>query len=337
MDMTRAEALSLDRLDSIGTGLCRPESVVTHRSGLVFTSDWTAGGGVSVIAPDGKVTRVLSDRIADPLRPNGIALLEGGRFLLAHLGAETGGLYEMDATGQFTPVITHLAGQPLPPSNFPLLDAEGDLWLTVSTRLTPRAAAYRGDVADGFVLHIREGRAQIAADGLGYTNECLRSPDGSVLYVNETFARRLTAFDVHADGSLGNRRVVATFGRGTFPDGLAMDVEGALWVTSIVSNRVIRVTPDGQQQLMLEDADPAHLVDVEAAFVARTMDRPHLDRAAGQRLANISSLAFGGDDLRQAHLGCLLGTTVTRFTSPVAGHQPPHWTYDLGPLQALAG
>lgn len=335
--MKTIDPILLPQTKTLGAGLCRPECVVTHRSGLAFASDWTAGGGVSVIAPDGAVTRILSDQADNPLRPNGIALLPQGRFLLAHLGADTGGLFEMDALGHVTPVLTHVAGHALPPSNFPLLDGEGDLWLTVSTRKTPRADAYRQDVADGFVVHMRGGQARIAADGLGYTNECLRSPDGGTLYVNETFARRLTAFDVHSDGSLGRRRTIAEFGAGTFPDGLAMDCEGALWVTSIVSNRVIRITPDGAQQLMLEDADAAHLVQVEAAFAAGTMGRPHLDRAAGQRLANISNLAFGGADLRQAYLGCLLGTTLTQFTSPVAGQMPAHWAYDLGPLQTLVG
>jgi SMP-30/Gluconolactonase/LRE-like region len=334
--MDVVEPILLDQMKTFGAGLCRPECVVTHVSGLAFASDWTDGGGVSVIGRDGAVTRILSDRGSDPLRPNGIALLPGGRFLLAHLGAETGGLYEMDAAGNVVPILTHVDGKPLPPSNFPLLDADGDLWLTVSTRKVPRASAYRMDMVDGFVVHTRNGRARIVADGLGYSNECLRSPDGSVLYVNETFARRLTAFDVHADGSLSGRRVVAEFGPGTFPDGLAMDAEGALWVTSIVSNRVIRVTPVGHQQLMLEDADPVHLAEVEAAFATGSMGRQHLDRAVGKRLANISNLAFGGTDLRQAYLGCLLGTSITQFDSPVAGLEPAHWKYDLGPLQALA-
>lgn len=331
------QPLSLDHLSSTGSDLCRPECVVAHASGLLFASDWAGNGGVSVIDAAGKVTRLLAADLAEPLRPNGIALLEGGRFLLAHLGAETGGLFEMDHQGRVTPVLTHIEGQPLPPSNFPLLDAQGDMWLTVSTRKTPRADAYRPDIADGFIVHMRNGRARIAADGIGYTNECLRSADGSVLYVNETFARRLIAFDVHADGSLGPRRLVASFGPGTFPDGLAMDAEGALWVTSIVSNRVIRVTSGGTQQLMLEDAAPDHLAEVEAAFQAGRMGRPHLDKAAGRQLANISSLAFGGDDLRQINLGCLLGTSITQTTSPVAGIAPPHWNYDLGQLSALAG
>ena len=120
---------------------------------------------------------------------------------------------------------------------------------------------------------------------------------------------------------------VTGFGKGTYPDGLSFDAEGGVWITSIVSNRVIRVAPDGSQQLVLEDADPAHLDWTEEAYLAGTMGRPHLDKAAGRVLKNISSLAFGGPGLRTAYLGCLLGDAIASFPSPVAGHPPAHWNH----------
>lgn len=39
---------------------------------------------------------------------------------------------------------------PLPPTNYVHLDAQGRVWITVSTRTTPRSDAYRPDIADGF-------------------------------------------------------------------------------------------------------------------------------------------------------------------------------------------
>jgi hypothetical protein len=199
----------------------------------------------------------------------------------------------------------------------------------VSTRQRPRAAAYRGDVADGFIVVVDARGARIVADGLGYTNEALVSPDGRWLYVNETFGRRTTRFRLGPDATLGGRETVATYGAGTFPDGLAFDAEGGVWITSIVSNRVIRLAPDGTQALVLEDADPDHLAWVEAAFVAGSMGRPHLDKVAGRRLANVSSLAFGGADLSTAYLGCLAGDAIASFPSPVAGHPPVHWNWSV--------
>ena len=319
-------------LRAVASGLVRPECVVAHRSGLLFTADWQGDGGVAVVALDGAVRRISPKGWHETLRPNGIALESGGTFLLTHLGSETGGVFRMDASGNVAPVVTHVAGEKLPPTNFVAADPEGGLWITVSTRVVPRADDYRSTASSGFVVRADRSGVRIAADGLGYANECLLSQDGRFLYVNETFARRLTRFRVGANGTLGERTVLARFGAGTFPDGLALDVEGGLWIVSIVSNRVLRMDADGRIETIVEDGDAAHVAEVEAAYLAHRMGRPHLDRAAGRSLRNVSSLAFGGADLSTAYLGCLLGDTLFAFRSPVRGAAPLHWNYPLGPL-----
>jgi hypothetical protein len=80
---------------------------------------------------------------------------------------------------------------------------------------------------------------------------------------------------------------------------------------------------------MLEDADPAHVEWVEGAYLAGTMGREHLDRTAGRRLKNISSLAFGGTDLRTAFVGSLSGDAIMTFRAPVPGRAPVHWHYPV--------
>jgi hypothetical protein len=96
---------------------------------------------------------------------------------------------------------------------------------------------------------------------------------------------------------------------------------------SIVSNRLIRVAPDGTQTVWLEDADAAHVAWVEAAFDAGCMDRPQLDANPSRVLRNISSIAFTGADRRTAVLGCLLGDSLTTLRVPVAGVAPTHWNH----------
>lgn len=324
---------SLDAVTLLGEGLSRPESLVTHASGLVFAADWLDTGGVAVIAPDGSVSRIRAARPPDnPIRPNGIALEPGGSFLLAHLGPETGGLFRLHTDGRVEPVLTAIGGEPLPPSNFPLRDRAGRVWLTVSTRVTPRARDYRPDASSGFIVLMDDRGARVVADGLGYANECALSADETSLFVNETFGRRVTRFSVAPDGSLTNRATVATFGSGTFPDGLVLDAMDNLWVTSIVSNRVICIRPDGRQQIVLEENSADHLGEVEQAFHAGLMGRPHLDGSPATTLRNISSLAFGGAQTTTAHLGCLLGDRIVCFDAGVRGL--PHAAYfaDLGPL-----
>jgi len=317
---------SLEDLGFVGSGLVRPECVLATATGDLFTADWR--GGVAHVRPDGSQALYAGsgpDGLA--LKPNGIALLRDGSFLLTHLGNDEGGVFQLQRDGRVTPWLLQVDGIEMPPTNFVVEDAAGRFWVTVSTRLKPRALGYRRSCNDGFIVRVDARGAAIVADGLGYTNEVAMHPSGRWLYVNETFARRLSRFALHDDGSLGAKEVITEFGPGTFPDGLAFDEEGHAWVVSIVSNRLIRVAPDGQPTTWLEEADAEHLAWVEAAFEAGTMGRPHLDGAPSRSLRNISSIAFTGADRRTAVLGCLLGERLALLDLPVAGVAPTHWAY----------
>lgn len=319
-------AVPLERLRFVGAGLNRPECVLAVATGDLYSADWR--GGVAQLRPDGS-QRLYTASLPGgrPLRPNGFAIRRDGSFLLADLGEHAGGVFHLTRDGQVAPFLEAVDGVALPPTNFVGVDAAERVWVTVSTTKAPRSLDYRPDCASGFIALADARGARIVADGLGYTNEAIVSPDGRWLYVNETFGRRLSRFATRADGSLGAKEVVTAFGKGTYPDGLTFDAEGHVWITSVVSNRVIRVAPDGAQTVVLEDCDPAHIEWCEEAYLAGTMGRPHLDRSAGRLLRNISSLAFGGPDRRTAYLGCLLGAAIACFESPVPGAQPAHWTW----------
>jgi sugar lactone lactonase YvrE len=318
--------LPLEDLRFVGSGLVRPECVLANAAGDLFTADWR--GGVAHLRPDGSVTLYVGRGPAGlALRPNGIALLRDGSFLLAHLGDDEGGVYRLQRDGEVSPWLQQVDGVDLPPTNFVVEDTANRFWVTVSTRLKPRALGYRRSCNDGFIVRVDSRGAAIVADGLGYTNEVAVHPSGRWLYVNETFARRLSRFALHADGSLGAKEVVTEFGPGTFPDGLAFDEEGHAWVVSIVSNRLIRVAPDGTAAIWLEEADADHLSWVEQAYEAGTMGRTHLDGAPSRSLRNISSVAFAGRERRTAVLGCLLGERLATLHLPVAGVKPTHWHY----------
>jgi sugar lactone lactonase YvrE len=96
------------------------------------------------------------------------------------------------------------------------------------------------------------------ANGLGFPNGMVLTPDGRTLIVAETFMNRLSAFDV-ALGSLGERRTWAAFGNSPVstnggepgqvavaPDGICLDAEGAVWVTDAAGGRLIRVAEGGR-------------------------------------------------------------------------------------------
>jgi hypothetical protein len=123
--------------------------------------------------------------------------------------------------------------------------------------------------------------------------------------------------------------VIATFERGIFPDGIAFDDEGGVWVVSIFSNSVIRVAPDGASGLVLSDADAEEVTSIEEAFSNATLGRQHMDAVPKGRLRNISSLAFGGPGRRTGLLGSLSGDGIETFQTSFRGTPPAHWQYDI--------
>ena len=90
-----------------------------------------------------------------------------------------------------------------------------------------------------------EGEARVVAERLAFPNGSVITPDGRTLIVGETFGACLTAFDIAADGSLGERRAWAKLDAAV-PDGICLDEEGAIWVASPVSGSVLRVREGGE-------------------------------------------------------------------------------------------
>jgi sugar lactone lactonase YvrE len=74
-----------------------------------------------------------------------------------------------------------------------------------------------------------DGSTRQVADGIEFPNGMVVTPDNSTLIISESFAGRLTAFDIAAGGSLSNRRVWAD---ALGPDGICLDAEGAIWAHS---------------------------------------------------------------------------------------------------------
>ena len=310
-------------LETFGSGLSRPECVLATRSGDVFVPEWP--GGITVVHPDGQSHTWRATSPAFDLRPNGIALMPDGSFLNANLG-DAGGVWRLDRAGALTPVVTEVDGVPLPPANFVTVDEQGRTWISVSTRMNPRQKAWRSDVADGFVVVIDAAGPRIVADGLRYTNEVRPGPDGKWLYVIETFGRTLRRFPIRPQATLGPAETVFSRGDGFFPDGFAFDEDGGLWVTSLVSNRLVRFHRD-RVETILEDVNPDFVQRVEDAFASRSMAAEHLGRIPGTLLQQLTSVAFGGPDRRTVFLGSLHGSSVYRFRTCVAGAPVPWWTF----------
>jgi sugar lactone lactonase YvrE len=92
-----------------------------------------------------------------------------------------------------------------------------------------------------------DGQVSVAAEDLRFPNGTVITADGRTLIVAESGGRRLTAFDISADGGLSNRRVWADLAPHEIgPDGICLDASGAVWVANAAGPTAVRVAEGGE-------------------------------------------------------------------------------------------
>jgi len=175
------------------------------------------------------------------------------------------GLYRFDdEDGSFAPLAKVEADETGNRFNDGFVDAAGRLWFGSmhDDEEHPTGRLYRFDGAG----------IAAADDGYIITNGPATSPDGGTLYHTDTLDKRVYAFDVDADGKLSNKRTFTTIEDGGYPDGMAVDLDGCVWVATFGGWRIDRFDAGGRKV-------------GEVRFPC----------------ANITKLAFGGDDMRTVY------------------------------------
>jgi sugar lactone lactonase YvrE len=90
-----------------------------------------------------------------------------------------------------------------------------------------------------------QGHVSVATGGMSFPNGSVITPDGKTLVVAETLGLRLTAFDIHENGELSNRREWAPTG-GRAPDGICMNADGNIWVANAIGNECVLFAEGGE-------------------------------------------------------------------------------------------
>ena len=102
------------------------------------------------------------------------------------------------------------------------------------------------EFAPGIVALVTpDGRARPVADGIAFPNGMAVTHDNSTLIVAESYAGRLTGFDIADDGTLHNRRAWAELGDAA-PDGICIDASGAVWYADVPHACCVRVREGGE-------------------------------------------------------------------------------------------
>jgi sugar lactone lactonase YvrE len=203
-------------------------------AGRIWFCDWGAG---EVIAADQDGKRDVVARIEgmpfciDWLPDGRLLVIDGRRGLLLRQETDDSLVTHADLTG--------LGGSF--PWNEVAVDGRGHAYVNNIGFQFPGGQPAPGIIA----LVTPDGAARQVADGVMFPNGMAVSADDTTLIVAESYASRLTAFDIAADGSLSGRRVWAPLADAA-PDGICIDAEGAVWYADVPNQRCVRVAEGGQ-------------------------------------------------------------------------------------------
>jgi len=220
-------------LETVLDGLAFPEGP-RWRDGRLWFSDMHANE-VIAMTPEGKRETVFSH--SGPV--SGLGWLPDGRMLVVSMVDHK--LLRIEPDGR---AVVHgdLSGIATGRCNDMVVDAAGRAYVGNFGYDYPNA-----DVKPAKLARVDpNGTVSVAADELVFPNGSMITPGGETLIVGETFAGRMTAYDIAADGSLSNRRVWAALPERAVPDGACLDAEGAVWVASPTTNDVIRLKEGGE-------------------------------------------------------------------------------------------
>ncbi len=137
------------------------------------------------------------------------------------------------------------------------------------------------------------GNVSVAAGNLVFPNGMAITPDGLTLIAAESFAGRLSAFDIMPDGSLTGRRVWAAL-PGVVPDGICLDAAGAVWVANAGASQVVHVLEGGEIDRRIDVSDKAFACmvggpDHRTLFVM-TASTVNADEARAKRSGRIETI-----------------------------------------------
>jgi sugar lactone lactonase YvrE len=190
-------------------------------------------------AREGTIGRVSPDGVCDlfvELPPgsigNGIRFTSAGMMLLADYTGHN--LLAVDMQTRAVSVFAHE----------PRMNQPNDLAISAGDRIFA-SDPHWGDSTGQLWRIDPDGRVTRLEAGMGTTNGIEVSPNEQTLYVNETVQRTIWAYDLAADGSIANKRLLHRFDDYAM-DGMRCDVDGNLYVTRWGKGTVVKLSPAGE-------------------------------------------------------------------------------------------
>lgn len=225
--------------------LSHPEGIAVDQDGNI----WCGGdrGEIYRIAPDGSSWSVVASTDGFCL---GMAFDHNGDLFVCDM--KHAAVFRLEvSTGTLSLYSEGVDGHRFRVPNYPAFDRNGRLFVSDSWKFD--------EDGPGVIVINPDGTGEIWHEGpFTFANGLAFSPDGSILYVAETFRHAISAITVQPDGSAGEKRDFAIL-PGIYPDGLAVGEDGSVFVGSYEPSMVLNVSTDGTATVVGHDPS-AHML-----------------------------------------------------------------------------
>jgi len=221
------------------------EGPACDAAGNVYAVSFTKTEIIGKVTPDGKAEVFVT--LPGKSAGNGIRFNKAGVMFVADYTGHN--ILRVDMSTKAVTVHAHEAAMNQP--NDIAITADGTLY----------ASDPNWKDGTGQIWRIAtDGKVTRAAESMGTTNGIEVSPDGKTLYVNESVQRNVWAFEINADGSLANKKLVKKFDDHGF-DGMRCDVDGNLYITRHGKGTVVKLSPKGEvlKEIEVLGASPTNL------------------------------------------------------------------------------
>jgi gluconolactonase len=238
------------------------EGPACDAAGNIFVVNYEKQQTIGRVQPDGKAEIFIT--LPGKSIGNGIRFDKAGAMYVADYAGHN--VLRVDPQTRAVTVFAHEPRMNQP--NDLTIAADGTLYASDPNWGAKTGQLWRID---------REGRVKLLASDMGTTNGIELSPDGKLLYVNESVQRKIWAFTVNAEGVSDKRLLLEFPDHGM--DGMRCDAAGNLYVTRYGKGTVAVVSPEGKiiREIAVLGDNPSNICfggpDGQTAYVTEVQHR----------------------------------------------------------------
>ncbi len=239
------------------------EGPACDRDGNIYCVSYRHARNVARVTPDGRAELFVA--LPEKSAGNGIRFDRAGTMFIADYTGHN--VLRVDMTTRVVTVLAHNDTMNQP--NDLAIASDGTLYASDPNWKNGTGQLWRVT---------RDGKTHREASDMGTSNGVEVSPDGRTLYVNESVQRNVWTFEISADGSLKNKRLLKKFDDFGF-DGMRCDVDGNLYISRHGKGTVVKLSPQGDilQEIDVLGPNPTNICfggkDGRTAYVTEAKEK----------------------------------------------------------------